>query len=83
MNKFLPSLLKKHADIRPYISVKLFDQNITVLFDSGATTSVVGSAGMHILKRFKLKINSDSSRNICTADGSEKKVIGTVVTYLY
>lgn len=78
-----PIFIKKHADIRPYISVKLFDQNITVLFDSGATTSVVGSAGMHILKRFKLKINSDSSRNICTADGSEKKVIGTVDLPIY
>ena len=73
-----PLFVKKPLDSRPYISVKLFDQNITVLFDSGATTSVIGSGGIQILKKFKLKINSDPSRNICTADGSQMKVLGTV-----
>lgn len=77
-NEVLPFFVKKTSDIRPYISIKIFDQFITVLFDSGATTSVIGSAGIPVLNKFKLNINNVSLRSVCTADGTEKEVKGTV-----
>lgn len=78
-NHISPLFVKNPADNRPYIKVKLFDQDISVLFDSGATASVVGAAGLDILKHFKLKISSNMQPpNICTADGTKKQVKGTV-----
>ena len=77
-NEISPLFIKKPRDNRPYISVKLFDQDITVLFDSGATASVVGTKGLDILRRFNLKIYPANLKNICTADGTQKNVEGIV-----
>ena len=48
------------------------------MFDSGATTSVIGSTGVPVLNKFKLKINNDFLRIVGTADETEKEVKGTV-----
>lgn len=77
-NKVSPLFVPQKLDNRPYISVRLFDQDITVLLDSGATSSVVGSSGLAILKHFGLKINNSVHKNICTADGGRKDVKGVV-----
>lgn len=73
-----PLFVKKPLDNRPYISVKLFDQEIIVLLDSGATGSIVGEKGLPILEHFKLKIYPAKLKNICTADGTPKSVTGLV-----
>jgi len=73
-----PLFIPKGADNRPYISVKLFDQDIVVLFDSGATSSIVGSEGLNILKQFNLKTNFSSHKTICTADGRPQTVKGVI-----
>lgn len=77
-NKVSPLFVPQKLDNRPYISVRLFDQDITVLLDSGATSSVVGSSGLAILKHLGLKINNSIHKNICTADGGRKDVKGVV-----
>lgn len=76
--KISPLFVNKHKDNRPYINVKLLDVNITVLFDSGATVTVVGLYGVNILKDLDLKICQTSSKHISTADGKQQKVLGTV-----
>jgi RNase H-like domain found in reverse transcriptase/Reverse transcriptase (RNA-dependent DNA polymerase)/Integrase zinc binding domain/Integrase core domain len=73
-----PLFLNKHLDNRPYVKLKLFDQDIVALFDSGATTSVVGSLGLKILDRCHIKIKDCTLKNICTADGTPKIVKGVV-----
>ncbi|XP_030767447.1 uncharacterized protein LOC115891183 [Sitophilus oryzae] len=42
-NEVSPVFVNKSLDNRPYISVKLYDISVSVLLDSGATASVVGS----------------------------------------
>lgn len=55
-----PLFLQKPLDTRPYIPVSLFDQKIVALLDSSATSSVLGSKDLEILKQFDVKINRAS-----------------------
>lgn len=73
-----PLFVKKCSDNRPYISVKLFQTDIVVLFDSGATSSIVGREGISIVKEFRLKISTSLNKTIFTADGAEQAVVGVV-----
>lgn len=78
INRISPLFVPKFSDNRPYVSVKLFDQNIVGLLDSGATVSVVGSAGIIILRLFNIEINDSPDREISTADGTQIQVSGVV-----
>ncbi len=78
VHKILPMFLLKENDNRPYISVNLYDQQITVLLDSGANISVVVKLGLEVLKRLKLEIYSVPLKHVVTADGTEQKVKGMV-----
>lgn len=77
-NEILPLFSKKVNDNRPYISVRLFDRDITVLLDSGATTSIIGNEGLKFLNKLKIKVHPIQHSNLYTADGKEQKVIGLV-----
>lgn len=73
-----PLFIKQSFDNRPYILVKLFDKNITVLFDTGATSSIVGADGVKLLSSLNLKINKSPDRYIRTADETRKLIKGVV-----
>lgn len=73
-----PLFLKKPLDNRPYIQVKLYDQNISGLFDTGATSSIIGSAGMDLIKQWGIKFQKTKIKHIGTADGTQKIVLGVV-----
>ena len=60
------------------IILKLLDQEIVVLLDSGVTSSVIGAKGLCILERLGLKVYPASLKNISTADGAQKPVEGLV-----
>lgn len=77
-NNVLPVFLSKSNDNRPYINVKLFDQTITALLDSGANVSIVGGSGVSLIRRLKLKINPITSDSVVTACGTSQKVKGSV-----
>lgn len=77
-NEVSPLFINKHSDNRPYIKVKLLDVDITVLLDSGATSSVVGARGLRILGQLGLKLCPVDIKDICTADGRQQRVRGTV-----
>lgn len=76
ISEALPLFINKESDNRPYLSVRLFDRAICVLFDSGANASIVGAEGIKILKHLKIKINPVINKNIFTADGSSQKISG-------
>lgn len=79
---FLPNIsplfVKKGTDNRPFIQVKLLDQDIVVLLDSGAMKSVVGSHGLKILEIFNITINPSPCKHIFVADGKSQDVQGVV-----
>lgn len=74
----MPILEKRAFDNRPYITVQIFDIEITALFDSGATTSIIGAEGQALLDFLKIQVNPAQIKNICVADGSPQKVKGIV-----
>lgn len=73
-----PLFVQKVNDNRPYISVKLFDQSITALLDSGANISVVGRPGLPILKYLGITTLQTSLKHVNTADGTKQNVQGIV-----
>lgn len=73
-----PLFIKKPLDNRPYVSVNLFDQEIIVLLDSGATVSIVGGKGVDILRGFGLCVYPATVKTISTADGASQAVEGLV-----
>lgn len=73
-----PILETKTFDNRPYVTVKIFDTEITALFDSGATTSIIGADGQDFLDFFEIKVNPAMVKNIAVADGSPQTVTGVV-----
>lgn len=77
-NEVAPILVKKPFDNRPYISVKLFDEEIIALLDSGASSSVVGNKSLDLLLQLNLEVSPTSISSICTADGTQKAVQGIV-----
>lgn len=77
-NEVSPILVQQSLDNRPYITVKIFDIDITALFDSGATTSIVGAGGQAFLKKNNFKINPSYVKNVVVADGSQQLVKGLV-----
>lgn len=73
-----PLLVRHRFDNRPYINVKLFGTVITALFDSGATSSIVGREGLQTLTKFRLKTHSSLFKTVATADGRQQVVTGLV-----
>lgn len=71
-------LVKKRADNRPYINIKIFDSGIVALLDTGASHSVFGGKGLKVIEKFDLKVFESSEINISTADGTAQKITGYV-----
>lgn len=74
-----PVFVEKPRDNRPYIEIKLYDQQLIALLDSGANQSIIGSEGLYILDQFKIKIHSFKSKFVTTADGQKQKISGSVL----
>lgn len=70
--------VKKPLDNRPYLSLTVLNQCITVMLDSGANKSVVGKFGMSLINSLKLKIHKHETKFLSTADGTRQKVLGFV-----
>lgn len=73
-----PVFIDKNPDNRPYIKVRLLDNDIVALLDSGANASIIGSEGVNVIPLCKLRILPSVSKQIVTADGTRQKIIGTV-----
>ena len=74
-----PVFVAKPHDNRPYIEIKLYDQPLVALLDSGANQSIIGSKGLYILNKFNVKIESSKSKFVTTADGQKQKISGSVL----
>lgn len=66
------------GDNRPYLNVHIFGNEFKGLLDSGATKTIIGSAGWTKLRRFNLKLNAANNLHCKVADGSECDVLGSV-----
>lgn len=69
------STLCTEGDERPYANVKIFDDNLYGLLDSGASVSVFGKDSMEFIKRHSVVLKPFHSF-ISTANGSRQKVLG-------
>lgn len=76
--KAAPVFVKKNCDNRPYVCVQIFSRDVVALLDSGASHSIIGSAGLVTLKMFKLKHNKSEIKFVTTADGTRQVVKGFV-----
>ena len=83
LNKCLSSFVSASNDIRPYIQIDLFGNQIGALLDSGASISCIsGKAASDFLSKgisFK-KFNPSSIKTVETAGGNKFNIIGSVVT---
>lgn len=73
-----PVFVNKYDDNRPFVSVRLYDYEVTALLDSGANRSVVGNAGLEILEILQLKVQRTAHKFVTTADGARQEVSGVV-----
>lgn len=73
-----PVFVTKYLDNRPYVCVQIFNKDIIALLDSGASHSIIGCAGLEILKMFSLRHNRCTIKFVTTADGSRQIVKGFV-----
>lgn len=71
-------LAHAHNDERPYLSVSVLDVEFLGLLDSGASSTIIGGPGWDILKKLKLKINSDNVASCRVANGQSCPSIGSV-----
>lgn len=67
--------LHEHVDNRPFVKVKILDDEFTALLDSGASVSVLGKNCLEFIEKNNIKIRPFSS-HVSTADGSRKNVLG-------
>lgn len=71
-------LVEKEDDNRPYVSVRIFGRPVVALLDSGASRSVIGKTGIHLLNLFNVSVQECPDQIVSTADGTAQKVIGYV-----
>lgn len=69
------SKLQEELDNRPFVKIKILNEDLTALLDSGASVSVLGKNSREFLQRNHLSLKPFSSY-ISTADGSRRNVIG-------
>lgn len=65
-------------DPRPYAMVKIFEENMLGLLDSGASISCLGVGGEDFLSQHKVPFTRFTS-NVRTADGQNQPIIGKFV----
>lgn len=65
-------------DDRPYLRIRVFNESILALLDSGSNVSILGSPSLFLLKRLNLPINYDVSFHLTTADGTLQSTLGYV-----
>lgn len=78
-----PNIVRINDDNRPYVKVKVFENDIIGLLDSGANISVMGIGSEVIIKKCKLALEPDTTI-VATADGKHHVTAGCVnvpVTY--
>lgn len=69
----------KPNDNRPYLKIKIFDDEILCLADSGSCRSVMGFSGLSLLRKWNVDIKNDDTLQITTADGVLQKCLGYAI----
>lgn len=70
-------MTKLPLDNRPHLKVKINNQTLTALLDTGAMNSIIGKNGIKLLNLGKIKIDPSSDVNeIKVANGAISKVLG-------
>lgn len=73
--KVLDSTFISGPDDRPFAKVKVFDEYLAGLLDSGANVSVLGKSCLEFLQKIKVSYRPIKS-SVRTADNSKQNVIG-------
>ncbi|XP_045475399.1 uncharacterized protein LOC123681193 [Harmonia axyridis] len=73
-----PLLEILNDDDRSYLRIRVFNESILALLDSGSNVSILGSPSLFLLKRLNLPINYDVSFHLTTADGTLQSTLGYV-----
>lgn len=74
----LPVSIQHQGDNRPYITVKIYDYEVTTSLDSGANKSIIGKHVIYLLDKFNLKLQKSVSNYVSTADDNKQKMEGVV-----
>lgn len=73
-----PVFIKKGNDNRPYINVRINNNNVLGLIDTGSNASIFGSLGLGIINYLGKPLIRDSQLKITTADGSPQELLGYI-----
>lgn len=65
-------------DNRPHLKVSCYNVTMLGLLDSGASRTILGRAGMSLLKSLNLRIDRDPNLRCIVADGSNCEVVGKI-----
>lgn len=74
-----PTFVPVKNDNRPYVKISIYDKKLVALLDSGANSSIIGTAGLKIISLFELKVHNAESRYVSTADGKRHPIKGVVL----
>lgn len=73
-----PLFMKKTNDNRPYLNVKIFNESVLALVDTGSNSTILGSKGYPLIHMLNLPIEYDDSVDVTTADGTCQQVLGYI-----
>ena len=71
-------LVSRVGDNRPYVSIDIFGFKVSALLDSGASHSVIGEKGMHLVESSSVHVYETAIPDIGTAEGRRQKITGYV-----
>lgn len=82
-NNMLPSLspifVKRNGDNRPYLEIKIYNDEFLALVDTGSCSSVLGSNGFSLLRKWDIPIKYDQNMLVTSADGTNQDYLGYVM----
>lgn len=71
-------LVEVRDDSRSYIPLKVFGLETVALFDTGATSPIIGHEGIHLIYYFNLETSPPNFSKVIVANRSEQEVVGIV-----
>lgn len=72
-----PLFVENSSSQRPFITVRIGNQDIVALLDSGADRSVIGAKGLSLLKSLNFDVFKATKITVTTADGKPQKIMGS------
>ncbi|KAJ8969775.1 hypothetical protein NQ317_001936 [Molorchus minor] len=73
-----PIFVKKPNDSRPHMYVKILNNSVLALLDTGSNATIFGSSGVDLLRKLNIPIQHDQNLHVTTADGKVQEVLGYV-----